>query len=90
MAWPKDRYIRCQGFSEEFLPAIKIALDGKMVVWGRSRGFCAAFTTSFTFANCEWEIDELNEYVEGIKLVSGNIDAEALTAAVLTGKIETS
>ena len=90
MSWPKNRYIRCTGFPQEFLPAIKTALDGKMVVWGRSSGFCEAFTTSFTFAGCEWEIDELNEYVEGIKLVNGNIDAEALTAAVLKGKIETS
>jgi hypothetical protein len=86
----KDKYIRCTGFPRELLPAIIQGLDGKMVVWGRSRGCCAAFTTSFTFAGCEWEIDELNEYVEAIKLVSGNIDAEALTAAVLTGKIEVS
>jgi len=90
MTWSKNRYIRCQGFSEEFLPVIQQALDGKMVVWGRSRGFCEAVTTAFTFAGCEWEIDELNEYVESIKLVSGEIDAEALTVAVLKGKIETS
>jgi hypothetical protein len=85
MAWPKDRFIRCDGFPESFLPVLKQALDGEMVVWGRSSGFCEAFSTEFSFAGCEWIIDELNEYVTGIRLKSGSIDAEALTAAILRG-----
>lgn len=90
MSWPTERYIRCDGFSKEYLPIIKQALDGDMIVWGRSSGFCEAFTTYFSFAGCEWSIDEMSERVESIRLISGEFTEEDLTAAVLKGKIETS
>jgi hypothetical protein len=90
MTWPKDRYITCTGFSKELLPALRQALDGRMVIWGRSSGFAGAFSTEFTFAGCSWVLNEMNEYVEGFRLVSGNPTPEDLTVALLTGKIEVS
>lgn len=87
--WPKEEYITCRGFPKSYLPIVQQAIDGKMVEWVRSSGFCASFTSTFKWAECEWELEELNEIVTGIKLIKGTIDPEVLTATVLKGKIET-
>lgn len=88
--WPKDKYITCYGFSKEILPLLKRAIDGKMVVWGKSTGFCAAFTTEFEWAGCKWSVDEMNEYITSFTLLKGTPDPESLTAALLKGTIESS
>jgi len=90
MTWPKDSHIACYGFSKDYLYAIKQAIDNKLVVWGRSSGICGAISCEFTWAECKWEIEELNEYVTGFKLLEGEIDPETLTAALLGPIIETS
>lgn len=88
--WPKYEFISCYGFSKEILPLLKQAIDGKLVVWGRSSGYCAAFTTEFEWAGCTWSVDELNEFITSFTLVKGTPDPESLTVALLGGKIESS
>lgn len=90
MTWPKNRYISCIGFDRKYLPVIQQALDGKMVVWGRSHGFAEAISVEFSFAGCNWQLDEVSEYLTGIRLLEGKLTEEDLTAAILKGKIETS
>lgn len=89
MPWPKFEHIHCIGFDKKYLPALKIALDFKVVVWGRSNGFCEGFTTYFSWAGCEWSVDEYSEIITGFRLISGEIEPETLTAAMLGAKIET-
>lgn len=89
MSWDNNSQISCTGFSELLLPALKQAISGGMVQWGRSTGFCGVFSTEFTFADCKWSIEELNEYVTGLILVSGHVDPTAVTAALLKGRINT-
>lgn len=86
--WPKDEYISCFGFEKKILPLLKRALDGEMVVWGRSNGFAGAFSTEFEWAGCRWSVDELNEYITSFTLTKGIPDPESLTVALLGGKIE--
>jgi hypothetical protein len=90
MSWPNERYISCTGFDRKYLPVIQRALDGKMVVWGRSHGFAEAVSVEFTFAGCHWQLDEVSEYVTGIRVLAGSFTEEDLTAALLGAKIETS
>ncbi len=83
MAWGKK--ISCEGFPEEWLPAIKYAIDNKQVKWGKSTGFCESFSTTFTWANAKWQLDEMTEVTETIWLKRGTVDKEALTVAMLKG-----
>lgn len=87
MTWPKDEYIHCIGFDKKYLPVLKMALDSKLVVWGRSHGFAEAVSCEFKWAGCLWQMDEVSEYVTGFRLLEGTIEPEALTAAMLGAKI---
>ena len=83
MAWGKK--VQCYGFPEEWLPAIKYAIENKQVKWGESSGFCESFPTAFTWANASWQLNEMTEVVESIWLRRGKVDEEALTVAMLRG-----
>lgn len=87
--WPKPEYIYCN-FPRDLLEPIISAIKVGSVKWGRSCGFGEAFTSTFYFAECEWEINEVNEIITSISLVNGVIDTEVLTVAILTGKIDNS
>ncbi len=90
MAWPKHEYIDCIGFPRNYLPLVIRAIDERMVVWGRAMAFAESVSSSFIWAGCVWEVDEFSEYIASIRLVSGTLDSEALTAAILKGTIDNS
>ena len=90
MNWPKFEHIHCIGFDRKYLPILKMALDSNLVVWGKSSSFFDGFTTEFSWAGCQWAMDDFIEIIMGFTLVSGKIEPEALTAAMLGAKIETS
>jgi hypothetical protein len=91
MAWPsKINHVVCYDFPRSILPIIKMAIDQEMIVWGKCDLFMSYGTGQFTFADCLWELAEMNELVTSIRLLKGNPNSEDLTAAVLKGKIETS
>jgi hypothetical protein len=60
------------------------AVDANMVEWvGVGTGVMEI--AHFDWADCRWEIIEVNERVTNITLISGKPNAEDLTAAVLRG-----
>ena len=91
MAWPeKMSYVKCSGFPDKFLPAIKTAIDQDMVEWRKVTMFAEACAAPFKWAGCEWELDESSEIVWRISLIKGKPTSEDLTIAILQGKIESS
>jgi hypothetical protein len=86
MAWPeKLSHVKCVGFHDKFLPAIKIAIDQDMVEWGRASMFAEACSAPFRWAGCEWEMHESSETIWLISLTKGTPSSEDLTAAILRG-----
>jgi hypothetical protein len=91
MAWPKPEYVGCYGFDRSLLPVIQRACDGGMVEWvDYSLGFLEGSRGVFKWADCTWQMDEMNEWVESVTLTEGTPDSESLTIALLKGKIEAS
>jgi len=90
MAWPDNLdHVDCN-FPKAYLYTLKTAIDNGQVKWGRSTGFCEYFSSTFEWAGCEWELDEMTELVTSVRLIKGKIDPEVLTIAVLKGKIDNS
>lgn len=87
MAWPKLEKVDCIGFSRILLPYIKAALEAKSVEWieDTCKLFMELGTGQFRWAGCVWELEEMAEWVTSIRLVSGHINNQDLTAAVLRG-----
>ena len=54
----------------------------------RSSAFCEAYTDIYEFAGCVWQIDHTDGYHHMIRKTKGEISKEALTFALLKGKIE--
>lgn len=59
----------------------------KSVVWieDTCKLFMELGTGQFMWAGCVWELEEMTEWVTSIRLISGSIDNEDLTAVVLRG-----
>ena len=85
MAWPTLDKVDCRNFPTKFLPAIKRAMDEKMVTWGRCSMFADSCGADFEWAGCKWHMEEISEWVVSIRLVEGNLNSEDLTAALLRG-----
>ena len=79
---PKVLY---QGFPEKYLPVIKKAIEEKQVKWGKTRLFITQCHAEFEWAGCTWELEEWQEMVSSITLISGQPNEEDLTVAVLRG-----
>jgi len=95
MPWPREHEgkVQCINFPDRYLPAIKNAVDNRMVKWAQIRMFMYGGSAEFEWAGCTWEIEEIREiqeYVTYIKLLTGTLTEEDLTAAALKGKIEVS
>lgn len=84
--WPKLDQVSCN-FSPSYLPIIKQAVDIGAIEWLSTSGFGESCRTVFLFAGCKWEMEEISEIVVSVVLHCGTIEPEALTAAILKGKI---
>jgi len=76
---------KCHGFNKLILPHILKAFENKEVKWTYQSGFAQSFSGKFIWLDCEWKIDEMNEYITDIWLLKGTLDSVDLTAAVLRG-----
>lgn len=91
MAWPdKLSKVKCTGFDKKYLPVLKHAIDNDLIKWGECKLFIDLGTGEFTFAGCRWEMTEWSETITDIRLISGKIKEQDLTAAMLKGKLESS
>ena len=66
------------------------AVDNELVKWEESRLYVSQGTYCFRWANCSWEMIEMNEMVCSIELIKGKPTEQDLTFAMLKGKIESS
>ena len=91
MAWPINlNHVHCEGFSRALLPAIKDAVESRQVVWTRDPSlFAESCHGWFSWAGCEWMLAEITELVVAIEHISGDLNSEDLTVAVLACKINT-
>lgn len=85
MSWPREHEgkVSCIGFSDRYLSTIMMAIDNKMVKWGKSDLFMGHGSALFEWADSTWELTEMNECVISIELLEGTPTDADLTAAVL-------
>lgn len=77
-------------FPQENAEPIMAAINDGYAQLISSSAFCEAYTDIYEFAGCEWQVSHTDGYHHTIWKTKGQIDKEALTFAVLKGKIETS
>jgi len=86
MAWPKNiNSVTCIDFPESYLPALRSAIEHKMVEWGKTNLFGGSCGADFHWAGADWHLTEEFETVGSIRLVSGKPEEEDLTLATLKG-----
>lgn len=81
--------IRCIGFPRQILPILLFAImnvNGE-IGWDEDsiKTFGNAAVGRFEWLGCCWELKEFVEVIHSIELISGKLDSEELTAAVLRG-----
>ena len=77
-------------FPQEYAAVFLDAVKNGYTQYLRSSAFCDQYTDYYYFAGCKWKVNCNDVFCESIEIVGGKLDREALTLAVLKGKIESS
>ena len=89
--FPKPNFIHCEGFPRVLLSSIIFAIKNADVEWEVGSDIMGDRVIGrFAWYGCVWELEEVSEIVCRIQLISGSLDNEDLTVAILKGKIEAS
>lgn len=80
--------VKALNFPEEYVDPILSAINNGRARLTRSIVVCDAYKDYYEFAGCEWVVNHHDMIHGTIFKESGEIDKEALTVAVLKGKIE--
>lgn len=88
MAWPESEnyIIKCKGFPETYIPAIKDAIENNDVIWCKTNGYTQQSYSEFRWAECVWAIIQNNEIIETIALLKGKPKDPGLSFAILKGQ----
>jgi hypothetical protein len=86
MAWPTNiNSVTCIDFPKSYLPALRSAIEHKMVECGKPSLFAGSCGVDFHWAGCDWHLTEDFEIINSISLLRGKPEEEDLTLATLKG-----